>query len=45
MTLYNRQWSKPSPEKEMSKGKIVFLGGLKIDEKRREAIGKGEKEK
>ena len=29
----------------MSKGKIVFLGGLKIDEKRREAIGKGEKEK
>ena len=29
----------------MQKGKTVVLGGLKISEKRREAKGKGEKER
>ena len=28
MTLYRRQWSRPSPKKEMPKGKIVAWGGL-----------------
>ena len=32
-------------EKEMQKGKTVVWGGLKIAEKRRQAKGKGEKER
>ena len=28
MTLYRRQWSRPSQEKEMDKGKMVVWGGL-----------------
>ena len=32
-------------EKEMQKGKMVVWGGFKIAEKRREAKGKGEKER
>ena len=32
-------------EKEMQKGKKVVWGGLKVAEKRREAKGKGEKER
>ena len=28
MTLYRRQWSRPSQEKEMQKGKMVVWGGL-----------------
>ena len=32
-------------EKEMQKGKMVVWVGLKIAEKRREVIGKGEKER
>ena len=32
-------------EKEMQKGKMVVWGGLQIAEKRREAKGKGEKER
>ena len=32
-------------EKEIQKGKMVVWGGLKIAEKRREAKGKGEKER
>ena len=31
-------------EKDMQKGKMVFLGGLKIAEKRREVKGKRERE-
>ena len=27
-TLYKRQWSKPTPKKEMQKGKIVVWGGF-----------------
>ena len=47
MTLYRRQWSRPSPpqKKEMQKGKMVAWQGLQIAEKRREAKGKGEKER
>ena len=42
MTLYRRQWSRPSPRKRNAK----WLSGeaLHIAEKRREAKGKGEKE-
>ena len=29
MTFYKRQGSRPSPEKEMEKGKMVVRGGLK----------------
>ena len=32
-------------EKEMQKGKMVIWGGLQIAEERREATGKGEKER
>ena len=28
MTLYRRRWSRPSPEKEMQKGKMIVWGGL-----------------
>ena len=28
VTLYKRQWSRPSPAKEMQKGKMVVWGGL-----------------
>ena len=43
--MYGRQWSKPSPEKEMQKGKMVVLGGLANSWEKREAKNKGEKEK
>ena len=45
VTLYRRPWSKPSPEKETQKGKMLVWGGLTIAEKRREAKGIGEKER
>ena len=43
VTLYRRQGSDHPQEKEMRKGKMVVSGGL--TEKRREAKGKGEKER
>ena len=47
MTLYKRQESRPSPRKEMQKSKGEWLSGeiLQIAVKRREAKGKGEKER
>ena len=44
VTLYRRQGSRPSQEKEMLKGKMVEEA-LQIAVKRREAKGKGEKER
>ena len=46
MTLYKRQWSKPSPRKRNAK-KTKWLSEepLQIAEKRREVKGKGEKER
>ena len=43
MTLYRRQWSRPSPRKK-KKGKTVIWKGLTKTVKRREAKDKGEKE-
>ena len=42
VTLYRRQWSKPSPRKRNAKGKKQEA--LQIAEKRRELKGNGEKE-
>ena len=43
MTLYRRQGSRPSPRKRNAKW--LFEETLQIAEKRREAKGKGEKER
>ena len=46
MTLYRRQGSRPSPRKRNEKKlKWLFEEALQIAEKRREAKGKGEKER
>ena len=46
MTLYRRKQSRPSPkEKKCKKAKWLSEEALQIAEKRREAKGKGEKEK
>ena len=46
MTLYRRQGSKPSPRnRKAKKAKWLSEEALQIAEKRREAKGKGEKEK
>ena len=45
LTLYSRQWSRPSPRKRNAKRQNGCLEEvLQIAEKRREAKGKGEKE-
>ena len=44
MTLYSRQWSRPSPRKKCKKAKWLSEEALQIAEKRREAKGKGKKE-
>ena len=43
VTLYRRQGSRPSQEKEMHKAKWLSEEALQIAAKRREAKGKGEK--
>ena len=43
--MYRRQGSRPSPGKRNAKVKIVAEEALQIAEKRREAKGKGEKER
>ena len=46
MTLYRRQGSRPSPrKKKCKKAKWLSEEALQIAEKRREAKGKGEKER
>ena len=46
MTLYRRQWSRPSPRKRNAKkAKRLSEEGLQTAMKRREAKGKGEKER
>ena len=45
MTLTGNRHQDHPQEKEMQKGKMVVWGGFKIAEKRREAKGKGEKER
>ena len=46
MTLYRRQGARPSPQKKKcKKAKWLSEEALQIAEKRREAKGKGEKEK
>ena len=46
MTLYRRQLSRPSPKKKKcKKTKWLSEKGLQVAEKRREAKGKGEKER
>ena len=46
MTLYRRQGSRPSPrKKKFKKAKWLSEEALQITEKRREAKGKGEKER
>ena len=45
VTLYRKQGARPFPEKEMQKGKWLFEEALQIAKKRREAKGKGEKER
>ena len=45
MTLYRRQGSRLSPRKRKGKGQNGCLEALQIAEKRREAKGKGEKER
>ena len=45
VTLYRRQGQDHPQEKEMQKGKMLFQDALQIVEKRREAKGKGEKER
>ena len=46
MTLYRRRGSRPSPRKRNAKkAKWLSDGPLHITEKRREAKGKGEKER
>ena len=45
-TLYRRQWSRPTPrKKKCKKAKWLSEEALQIAEKRREAKGKGEKER
>ena len=43
--MYRRQGARPSPRKEMQKGKMVVEEALQIAVNRREAKGKGEKER
>ena len=45
MTLYRRQGSRPSPRKRCKKAKWLSEEALQIAEKRREAKGKGKKER
>ena len=46
MTLYKRQGSRPYPRKRnVKKAKWLSVEALQIAEKRREATGKGEKER
>ena len=45
LTLYRRQWSRPSPGKRNAKAKWLSEEDLQIVEKRREAKGKEEKER
>ena len=45
VTLYRRQGSRPSQEKEMQKSKMAFEEALKIAVKRRQVKSKGEKER
>ena len=45
VTLYRRQGSRPSQRKRNAKGKCLSEESLQIAEKRREAKGKGEKER
>ena len=46
MTLYRKQYSRPSPQKEKcKKAKWLSEEALQIAEKRREAKGKGEKKR
>ena len=45
VTLYRRQGSRPSPWKRCKKAKWLSGEALQIAEKRREAKGKGEKER
>ena len=46
MTLYRRQWSRPAPRKRNAKkAKWFSEEALQIAEKRREAKGKGEKQR
>ena len=45
MTLYRRQGLRPSPPKKCKKAKRLSEDALQIVEKRREAKGKGEKER
>ena len=45
VTLYRRQGSRPSPRKRNAKRKNGCLRGLTIAVNRREAKGKGEKER
>ena len=45
MTLYRRQGSRPSQEKEMQKAKWLSEEALQKAEKRREVKGKGEKKR
>ena len=43
--MYRRQWSKASPRKKFKKAKWITEETLQIAEERREAKGKGEKER
>ena len=45
ITLYRRQGSRPSPRKRMQKQKWLSEEALQIAVKRREAKGRGEKER
>ena len=42
VTLYRKQWQKPSPNKEIQEGKVVICVGFILAEKIREVKGKGE---
>ena len=44
-TLYRRQWSRPSPRKRCQKATWLSEEVLQVAEKRRDAKGKGEKER
>ena len=43
MTLYRRQWSRPSPRQKMQKGKMPSEEALQITEEIQEAKGKGKR--
>ena len=45
ITLYRRPWSKLSTRRRNAKGKMIVSGGLTNSWERREAKGKGEKER